>query len=115
MRLTGYAVSVAELLRKMKMMNLNLNTVLFLTLVAAFTAGTALGAFYFTALWHTVRQLPTAKSPARLMIGSFIIRMVVVLIGFYLVMGEGHWERLAAAMHLLGIDISMLSEEAGHA
>jgi len=79
-------------------MNLNLNATLFFTLVAAFTAGTVLGAFYFTTLWHTVRQLPTAKSPARLMIVSFIIRMSVVLVGFYLMMGEGHWERLAAAM-----------------
>jgi len=80
------------------MMNLNLNTNFFLTLLVAFTAGLALGSFYFTALWHTVQRLSTAKSPARLMIGSFILRMAVVLGGFYLVMGEGHWERLASAM-----------------
>lgn len=79
-------------------MNLNHDAVLFLVLVAAFAAGTVLGAFYFMALWHTVRQLSSAKSPARLMIGSFLIRMGVVLAGFYLVMGAGHWERLAAAM-----------------
>ena len=49
-------------------------------------------------LWHTVRQLPSAKSPIRLMIVSFMMRMAVVLVGFYLVMGGEHWERLAAAM-----------------
>lgn len=76
----------------------NLNTELILALIAAFTAGLALGAFYFTALWHTVRQLPSTKSPARLMIGSFLIRTAVVLAGFYLIMGTTHWERLAAAM-----------------
>lgn len=80
------------------MMNLNLNATMIFFLIAAFAAGTVLGAFYFTALWHTVRQLSSAKSPARLMIGSFLIRMGVVLAGFYLVMGAGHWERLAAAM-----------------
>lgn len=80
------------------MTNLHLNTTFVLPLIAAFTAGLALGGFYFTALWHTVRQLPSAKSPARLMIGSFITRMAVILTGFYLVMGAGHWERLAASM-----------------
>jgi F1F0 ATPase subunit 2 len=45
-----------------------------------------------------VRQLPTAKSPARMMLGSFILRMAVLMAGFYLITGTGHWERLAAAM-----------------
>jgi F1F0 ATPase subunit 2 len=80
------------------MMNHSLDTTLIFTLIAAFIVGLALGAFYFTALWRTVRQLPAAKSPARLMIGSFILRMAVVMVGFYLMMGEGHWERLASAM-----------------
>ena len=80
------------------MINRLLNPAIFFPLVAAFSAGLALGAFYFTALWRTVRQLPKAHSPARLMLGSFIIRMAVVMAGFYLIMGAGHWERLAAAM-----------------
>ena len=80
------------------MMNHNLDATLLFTLIAAFAAGLALGAFYFTALWRTVRQLPIANSPARLMLGSFILRMAVIMAGFYLVMGTGHWERLTAAM-----------------
>ncbi|PKN06514.1 MAG: ATP synthase subunit I [Deltaproteobacteria bacterium HGW-Deltaproteobacteria-7] len=68
-----------------------------LFLIAAFTAGAAFGAVYFTALWHTVRQLPSAKSPARLLLISYIFRVAAVLAGFYLVMGAGHWERLIAA------------------
>jgi len=68
-----------------------------LFLIAAFTAGAALGAVYFTALWHTVRQLSSAKSPARLLLISYIFRVASVLGGFYLVMGAGHWERLIAA------------------
>ena len=57
-----------------------------------------LGASYFIGLWWTVRQLPSAKSPARLLLGSLILRMAVVMAGFYLIMGTGHWERLAVAM-----------------
>jgi F1F0 ATPase subunit 2 len=82
----------------MKMMNLNLNATMIFFLIAAFAAGLALGAFYFMALWQTVQRLPSGKSPARLMLTSFVLRMVVVMAGFYLVMGEGHWERLASAM-----------------
>jgi F1F0 ATPase subunit 2 len=82
----------------MKMMNHNLDATLIFTMIAAFAAGLALGTFYFTALWWTVRQLPVAHSPARLMLTSFIIRMAVLMAGFFLIMGTGHWERLAAAM-----------------
>ena len=80
------------------MMNHSLDATLIFTLIAAFVAGLALGAFYFIALWRTVQQLPIAKSPARLMIGSFILRMAVLVAGFYLIMGTGHWERLTSAM-----------------
>jgi F1F0 ATPase subunit 2 len=82
----------------MKMMNSILNPAMLFPTIVAFAAGLALGAFYFTALWRTVRQLPKAHSPARLMLGSFIIRMAVVMAGFYLVMGGEHWERLAMAL-----------------
>lgn len=63
----------------------------------AFAAGLALGAFYFIALWRTVKQLSSAAHPARLMLGSLVLRMAVLTVGFYFVMG-GHWERLAAAL-----------------
>jgi F1F0 ATPase subunit 2 len=82
----------------MKMMNNSLNAAILFALAMAFTAGLALGAFYFIALWQTVQRLPVAVSPARLMLGSFILRMAVVMAGFYFIMGGGHWERLASAM-----------------
>jgi F1F0 ATPase subunit 2 len=82
----------------MKMMNHSLDVTLIFTLIAAFVAGLALGAFYFIALWRTVQRLPITKNSARLMLTSFIIRMAVIMAGFYLVMGKGHWENLAAAM-----------------
>jgi len=76
----------------------NINTTMLFSLFAAFAAGLALGAFYFIALWQTVQRLQSATSPARLMLFSFILRIAVVMAGFYLVMGGEHWERLALAM-----------------
>ena len=74
-----------------------LNSENIIILVLAFGAGLILGTFYFTALWRTVKRLPEAMHPLRLMIGSFVLRMAIVLPGLYLVM-SGHWERLAAAL-----------------
>jgi len=80
------------------MMNYSLDAALIFTLITAFIAGLFFGAFYFITLWHTVQRLPAAHGPARLMLVSFVLRMTVVLAGFYLIMGGEHWERLAAAM-----------------
>jgi F1F0 ATPase subunit 2 len=78
------------------MMNeMNMNTMISLALM--FTAGLALGAFYFISLWQTLRRLPRTESRVRLLIISYVLRLAVVLTVLYLLM-DGHWERLAAAM-----------------
>jgi len=69
----------------------------FIILAAAFTAGLILGAAYFIALWQTVRRLPSAASPVRLMLGSLVLRLALLAGAFYFIMG-GHWERLALAL-----------------
>jgi F1F0 ATPase subunit 2 len=79
------------------MMNNELNIITVALLSGAFAAGLVLGVFYFVALWRTVKKLPDTPSPLRLMLGSFFLRMAVVLPGFYFVMG-GQWERLAMAL-----------------
>jgi F1F0 ATPase subunit 2 len=79
------------------MMNNELNIVTVALLSGAFATGLVLGAFYFIALWRTVKKLPDTPSPLRLMLGSFVLRMAVVLPGFYFVMG-GQWDRLAMAL-----------------
>lgn len=79
-------------------MNNPLNATMLIAVAGIFIAGLALGAFYFIALWKTVQKLPAAHSPARLMLGSFIVRMVVVMAGFYFVMAGGRWELLVAAL-----------------
>lgn len=68
-----------------------MNHILFI--LSAFIPGVALGIFYFASLWITVRQLPTTAYPVRLFIGSWLGRMAVTLLGFYLVM-DGQWQRI---------------------
>ncbi|MCK4842220.1 MAG: ATP synthase subunit I [Methylococcales bacterium] len=53
--------------------------------------GVALGFFYFGGLWFTVRRLTTAKYVALWMLASFVIRNLLVVIGFYPVVLQG-WQ-----------------------
>lgn len=64
-----------------------------LFILSTFVPGIILGIFYFGSLWITVRQLPTTTYPVRLFIGSWLGRMVITLLGFYLVM-NGQWQRV---------------------
>jgi F1F0 ATPase subunit 2 len=70
-----------------------------LTLLPAVLAGIALGLFFFGGLWYTIRHLATSHRPALLLLGSFVLRTGLTLLGFYLVMGGvvGAWQRLLAA------------------
>jgi F1F0 ATPase subunit 2 len=63
----------------------------------ALVAGLLLGTVFFGGLWWTVRRGVFAKSPALWFLGSQVLRMGIVLAGFYLV-GRGDWERLAACL-----------------
>ena len=59
--------------------------------------GMVLGGFYFGVLWYTVQRLPTVARPALWMIFSFMLRLGVMLIGFYL-LSSGHWQNLLLAL-----------------
>lgn len=59
----------------------------------AFASGIGLGVFFFAGLRWTVRKVISAKRPARLFLGSLLLRMSITLTGFYLV-SDGHWQRL---------------------
>ncbi len=61
--------------------------------------GAALGLFYFGGLWLTVRRLTTARHLALWMLGSFLIRNLLVAVGFYPVVLQG-WQ--AALFCLVG-------------
>jgi F1F0 ATPase subunit 2 len=71
--------------------------------VLALVAGLSLGAIFFGGLWWTVRKGVLSKHPALWFIGSMLLRMGIVLLGFYFV-GRGNWQRLVAC--LLGFIIA---------
>lgn len=62
-----------------------------------FVMGMALGTLYFAGLWHTVRRLPDAGRPLRILFWSFLLRAAVAMTGFFLVM-NGRWDQLIAAL-----------------
>jgi F1F0 ATPase subunit 2 len=68
-----------------------------LHLLLALLAGVLLGGAYFGGLWWTVRRLPRSPRPLALAIGSFWLRIAVVLSGLYLV-AWGRWEAVLAAV-----------------
>jgi F1F0 ATPase subunit 2 len=66
-------------------------------LLLAVLSGVGLGGIYFGGLWLSVRRVARLERPALFMIGSFVLRTMVVLIGFYLIM-DGQSQRLLAAL-----------------
>ena len=90
-------------------------------MILALLAGIALGVFFFAGLWFTVRKGVAAKTPAAWFLVSFLVRMAVVLGGFYWIAQAGEWQPLSMA--LLGFIIARMvltrfappPQEAGHA
>ena len=66
-------------------------------LLIALTFGFAIGVFYFSSLWVTVRQLPTTQQPILLIIGSLLGRLTIAIFGFYSIM-DGSWQQLLIAL-----------------
>jgi F1F0 ATPase subunit 2 len=99
----------------------------FILLALALVAGLLLGTIFFGGLWWTVHKGLWSKHPALWFLGSRLLRMSLVLVGFYFV-GRGDWQRLVAC--LIGFIIARLivvrvtrtqiehsatAKEAGHA
>ena len=74
-----------------------------LILAFALVAGLLLGAIFFGGLWWTVRKGVFSKSPALWFLGSMLLRMGIVLGGFYFI-GRGDWQRIVVC--LLGFIIA---------
>ncbi len=68
-----------------------------LTLCFAGCAGLLLGGTFFGGLWWTVRKGIAAERPGLWFLGSMIVRMTIVMLGFYLVSG-GQWDRLLSCL-----------------
>ena len=68
-----------------------------LPLLLAGMAGVVLGALFFGGLWWTVQKTVSSQRPAWWFFGSFLLRMSLVLVGFYGVTGD-QWQRLLACL-----------------
>ena len=72
-----------------------MNDMIYMTLV--FIAGLALGTFFFGGLWVTVKKAVASKIPAIWFFGSFILRVSVVMLGFYYI-SPGGWQPLIVSV-----------------
>lgn len=70
-------------------------------LLVPLAVGGLLGLFFYGGLWWTVQRLLAARHPAPFSLGSMVVRMAVVLAGFYWVMDEDWVRLLACAVGLL--------------
>jgi F1F0 ATPase subunit 2 len=68
-----------------------------LKLVLIFITGGITGFFFFGGLWHTTKKAMASKTPAIWLFSSFIVRITVTLLVFYLVMGHS-WENLLVCL-----------------
>mgnify|MGYP006278989035 CR=1 FL=1 len=65
--------------------------------VIVFLIGIGLGVGYFLGLWWTVGRAMRSRHPHRWLIGSAAVRLVLLLLAFWVLM-DGHWENLIAAL-----------------
>jgi F1F0 ATPase subunit 2 len=63
----------------------------------ALIAGLILGIFFFWGLWYSVRRAVASRRPALWLIGSFLVRTCVTLIGFYYC-ARGSWQGMLACL-----------------
>jgi F1F0 ATPase subunit 2 len=66
-------------------------------LILACLAGIALGVMFFGGLWWTIRKAVGSPRPAMWFFVSLMLRMGLLLTGFYFVSG-GEWKRLVACL-----------------
>jgi F1F0 ATPase subunit 2 len=64
-----------------------------LNLVSALVEGFLFGAIFFAGLWWTVQEGLSSKRPALRFLSSQILRITVLVAGFYFA-SCGHWDRL---------------------
>ena len=65
--------------------------------ILSLLAGAALGLIFFLGLWKTVQRMSRVKRPYLWVFASFLIRVSIVLLGFYLIM-QVQWQLMAVAL-----------------
>lgn len=69
-----------------------------MTLAAAVVVGILLGVLYFGGLWWTVRCMPRVRRPLNLYFRSLVVRLAVVLAGFYALLIHVDWTQFSASL-----------------
>ncbi|WP_422484749.1 ATP synthase subunit I [Gudongella sp. DL1XJH-153] len=69
-------------------------------MVIAFITGVLLGFVFFGGLYFSVNRIADMKHPAVFMLASMIVRMLIVLVGLYLIRGDSLYN---IPLALLGI------------
>jgi len=73
----------------------------------ALVAGFGIGLGYFGGLWLTIRRLPGSRHPALLIVGSYLLRLALVLGGVYLfIVFSGGWQQVLA--YVLGFTLARI-------
>lgn len=66
-------------------------------LIMAVIAGLMLGAIFYGGLWWTVRRSVSSETLSLWLIGSFALRGIIAVSGFYFV-SQGDWRRLLGCL-----------------
>jgi F1F0 ATPase subunit 2 len=74
--------------------------------VSALVAGGLLGTIFFAGLWWTIRSALAAANPAFWFAGSLLLRLSLILVGFYVIAADG-WQALTLC--LLGFLIARVA------
>jgi F1F0 ATPase subunit 2 len=69
----------------------------YLHIGAGLLVGILLGVFFYGGLWWTIARSTTLAQPAWLILGSFVLRTVTTVAGFYIAL-QGGWPSLIAAL-----------------
>lgn len=73
--------------------------------IISLVGGMGLGYLFFWGLWKTISSFTAVKNPYLWMFASFIVRTVIVVLGFYLML-QFHWQ--FAALGLVGFLLSRM-------
>lgn len=68
-----------------------------LSLLPALFGGIVLGVLFFGGLWLTVRKGLNSKKPTLIFMGSLVIRMAIVVAGFYFI-GANNWKNMLVCL-----------------
>lgn len=63
-----------------------------------FVGGLLMGLFFFGGLWLSVKRLPDSRHPMLLILGSFLVRLVVLVVCFWALARYGGWLAVVSAL-----------------